>query len=66
MLAEASVKTTSSRSNSEIGNSKYRKLKYISHSRKDFLSLNDKFKVRFSKNINDLNFLRYSVILRLK
>ena len=49
-----------------IGNSKYRKLKYISHSRKDFLSLDDKFKVRFSKNINDLNFLRYSVILRLK
>tara|TARA_Y100000590_G_scaffold355294_1_gene408977 strand:- start:7583 stop:8191 length:609 start_codon:yes stop_codon:yes gene_type:complete len=51
---------------SVIFNHDYKKLKFYLHEKKDFSFLKNKFKIIFTKNIHDLKYLRYSIVLKLK
>ncbi len=49
-----------------IFNNEYQKLDYYLHNRNDFIFLKKKFDFKYSKNIHDLKYLRYSLILKSK
>ena len=49
-----------------IFNSEYKKLNFYLHRRKNFYFLKKKFKILFTKNMHDLKYLRYSLILKSK
>ena len=44
----------------------YKKLNYQTYKKDDFKFLKNKFKLKFTSNFHDLNYLRYSLILELK
>ena len=49
-----------------IFNREYKKLDFYLHKKSEFEFLKRKFDVLYAQNINDLKYLRYSLVLKLK
>ena len=49
-----------------IFSKEYKKLNYYVHKEKDFYFLKKMFNIKFTQNIHDLKYLRYSILLKSK